>query len=187
MRLVLCTVCVVLAATGCGSSKTQESQPNGLPRARTADEWAQRVVNRVLRPLNADLVVVNTFETPQVRLYLTTRNEQALRTIHGRLGDLQRCTSKLETIGPPPSGERAMRRVDGYLHRACASYEQVADRLLEATDLLTSNKSDRVTRAEEQLRAATPPSQNAARMLTAGIKIAQTLAPFRRAGLQPSV
>jgi hypothetical protein len=179
MRLLLTLLFVALLAAGCGSSKE-----DAAPTARTPDEWAQRIVNRFLRPLNQDLVVVTNFSSPQVRVYIATRNEQTLNAISTRLGDLKRCTNKLDSIGPPPSGQAAMARVYDRFRRACTAYERVADKLLDATDLLTKGRAQR---AESLLRSASPDSRDAAQSFAAGVKIAQSLAPFRRAGLRPSV
>jgi hypothetical protein len=63
----------------------------------------------------------------------------------------------------------------------------VARNLLEATDLLSAGRADATGRGEQAARAARAPSARAAKELMAGIKIAQSLPPFRRAGLRPSV
>ena len=80
-----------LLAGGCGSSSSKDATttaPKVLPQAASADEWASRVVNRVLRPLNKDLVVVSNFNTPTVRVYIASKNQQTLDIINKRLGDL---------------------------------------------------------------------------------------------------
>jgi len=189
MRVVLMLLSLTLLLAGCGSKKDEGDVkvPGLLPPAGTSDEWAQRVVNRLLRPLNQDLIVITNFPSAQVRAYIVTQNEQALQTIHARLGDLRKCTQKLDVIGKPPEGNPALQRVDDRLRTACASYEDVADKLLKATDLLGSGKDAQVIEGEKLQASAGKPSRTAAQSLSAGIKIAQTLAPFRRAGLQPSV
>jgi hypothetical protein len=189
MRVAVALLCLVLLVAGCGSKKDEKpvNVPSLLAPARTPDEWAQRVVNRLLRPLSQDLPVITNFASAQVRAYIVTGNEQALQTIHARLGDLQKCTQKLDIIGKPPGGQEALRRVDERLRTACASYEDVADKLLKATDLLASGKADKVVEGEKLQASAGKPSRAAAEALSAGIKTAQSLAPFRRAGLQPSV
>ena len=179
-----------LLLSGCGSSKAEEQQPapNVLPRAATPDVWAKRVVDGVLRPLNRDLVVVQNFDNPQVRVYVASRNEQTLRIIHNRLGDLRTCSAKVTRIGPPPSGAApSFSRIHNHLQEACEAYEEVAATLLDATDLLASGKTDDARRGADKVAEAREPSARAAKELTAGVKIAQGLAPFRRAGLRPSV
>jgi hypothetical protein len=159
-----------------------------LPRAANADAWAGRVVNRLLRPLSRDLVVVQNFNNAQVRIYIGTRNEQTLRIIHTRLGDLSQCSTKLAVIGPPPDGApAAYDQVNSHFKAACKAYEQVASTLLEATDLLASGNKEDGSRGADLVTEAHEPSGTAAKELAAGVKIAQGLAPFRRAGLQPSV
>jgi hypothetical protein len=181
--------CLGLLLAGCGSSKKAASPPPSptLPNARTPDQWARRIVDLFLRPLNRDLVVLNSYDNPQVRVYIISRNAQTLRIIHQRLGDLRGCTGKLATIGPPPSGEAALARVDRHFKTACKSYEDVAGKLLEATDSLASGDADKTTHGQRLVASARPASRRAADELLAGIKVAQSLPPFRRAGLKPSV
>ena len=180
-----------LLVSGCGSSNAKEEPGptvNVLPRAATTDIWAQRVVDFLLRPLNKDLVVVQNFDSPQVRIYIATRNATTLRVIHNRLGDLKACSSKLDEIGPPPDGAAARYdRIQDHLRKACSAYEDVADKLLEATDLMASGSKENASKGADVVAEAHDPSATAAKELAAGIKIAQGLKPFRRAGLQPSV
>jgi hypothetical protein len=190
MRVVILVLCIGLVAAGCGSKKKSASQqpvPSLLTPARTPDEWALRVVNRFLRPLNQDLTVLNNYNSPQVRAYIVTQNAQALRTINARLGDLKTCKLKLDIIGRPPAGQPELQRVDTKLRDACRSYQDVAGRLLKATDLLSSGDPAKIASGQKARISATPASRDAATALTAAIKIAQSLAPFRRAGLKPSV
>jgi hypothetical protein len=190
MNRALLLVCLCLLIAGCGSSKKASSPPPPpavLPKAQTPDQWARRIVDLFLRPLNRDLVVLNSYDNPQIRLYIISKNPQTLQIIHSRLGDLRRCTGKLVRIGPPPSGDNVLARVDQRFRSACTSYEQVAVKLLEATDLLGSGKPDAAARAGHLVGSARPASRRAAADFVAGIKIAQTLPSFRRAGLKPSV
>jgi hypothetical protein len=190
MRSVLALFCLALVVAGCGSNSNSDANvtvPHLLAPAKTPDEWAQRVVNRLLRPLNQDLVVLSSFNSPQVRVYIVTQNEQALATIHNRLSDLQKCTQKLDIIGKPPGSDAKLEHIDQELRAACAAYEQVATKLTKATDLFTTGKSDKVIEAEKLQASASTPSRIAAQHLGAAIKTAQSMAPFRRAGLKPSV
>jgi hypothetical protein len=196
MRLIVpaaALLATTLVAGGCGSSSSNNAAtttapaPQVLPRAATADEWASRVVNKVLRPLNKDLVVVSNFNTPTVRIYLASRNQQTINVINKRMNDLAKCSTRLEVIGPPPPGSAKLDQINQHLKKACASYEDVANRLLAATELLSSGSKDDAAKGDEALQAVRGPSSNAARELTAGVRLAQGTAAFRRAGLQPSV
>jgi hypothetical protein len=194
MRLTVPAAALLATTTllaGCGSSSSNNAAtttaPEVLPRAATADEWATRVVNRILRPLNRDLVVVSNFNTPTVRVYIASKNQQTLNVIHKRLGDLRQCATRLQVIGPPPAGSAKLAQVHERLKSACSAYVQVATKLLEATDLLSSGSKDDATKGDDMIQSVSGPSSEAARELTAGVRIAQGIPAFRRAGLQPSV
>jgi hypothetical protein len=192
MRLIVpaaALLATTLLAGGCGSSNkaATTTAPKVLPRALSADEWAARVVNRLLRPLNKDLAVVSNFNTPTVRVYIASRNQQTLKVIRKRLGDLQQCSTKLAVIGPPPAGSTKLERVDDHLTKACSAYDDVAKQLLHATDLLSAGNAKDAERGADALRGVGDPSARGAKELTAGVRIAQSIAAFRRAGLQPSV
>lgn len=194
MKLILPVAALVAAALlagGCGSSSSDNAAtttaPKVLPQAQSADEWASRVVDKVLRPLNKDLVVVSNFNTPTVRIYLASRNQRTINVINKRMGDLARCSTRLEVIGPPPQGSAKLDQVNTHLKKACAAYEDVANKLLAATVLLSSTNKDDNAKGDAAIQDVREPSSNAARELTAGIKIAQGIPSFRRAGLQPSV
>ena len=192
MRISLALVLLVgaFALTACGSShKTSEttSVPNVLPTATTPDEWAKRVVNVLLRPLNRDLQVVNGFNDPNVLVYIANQNPTTLRIIKNRLGDLSQCSSKLVTIGPPPQARKPLRRVNTQLQKACASYVRLAAQLKQATLFISSGRSDVIARGRKVLADARPLNNTAADQFATAIRSAQVLAEFRRAGLQPSV
>jgi hypothetical protein len=180
---------VALLAAGCGSHKKSESVtlPHVLPNAKSPDEWAQRIVDRFLRPLNKDLQVVTNFNNPQIRLFIASGNPTTLRIIDTRMHDLQRCTSKLVAIGPPPPNQPKLTDVSFHFRRACPDYEQVAAKLLQATEFLGSGRSDVISRGEDVARSARPASGRAANQFAAGVKIAQRLPEFQRAGLKPSL
>ena len=196
MRLILSAAALLattLLAGGCGSSSSNNAAtttappPNVLPRATTADEWASRVVNKVLRPLSKDLPVVSNFNTPTVRVYLASRNQQTIDVINKRMGDLAKCSTRLEVIGPPPPGSAKLDQINQHLKKACAAYEDVANKLLAATELLSSGSKDDAAKGDDALQEVRAPSSTGARELTAGVKLAQGVPAFRRAGLQPSV
>jgi hypothetical protein len=193
MKLIVAAalLATTLLAGGCGSSSsetaTTTTTPNVLPQAATADEWAKRVVDKVLRPLNKDLVVLSNFNTPTVRVYIASRNQQTLDVINKRLGDLAKCSTKLAVIGPPPEGSAKLDQVNEHLTNACKSYEEVANKLLTATELLSSGNKDDAVKGDDAIQAVREPSSKAAAELTAGINVAQGIPAFRRAGLQPSV
>jgi hypothetical protein len=158
-----------------------------LPRATTADEWAKRVVDKILRPLNPDLAVVSNFNTPTVRVYIASRNEQTLDVIRKRLGNLAQCSTRLDVIGPPPAGSAKLGQVNEHLTKACAAYEDVATTLLHATDLLSSGSKDDAAKGDDLIQTVRDPSTKGAQELTAAVRLAQGIPAFRRAGLQPSV
>jgi hypothetical protein len=188
--LALLLLIVALVLTACGSSNKSAqttSLPTVLPTATTPDEWAKRVVNMLLRPLNRDLQVVNGFNDPNVLLYIANQNPTTLRIIKTRLGDLSKCSSKLVTIGPPPQSRKPLRRVNTQLKKACATYVQLAPQLQKATLFISSGRTDVIAEGRKTLRNARPLNNTAAEQFAAAIKSAQALPEFRRAGLQPSV
>jgi hypothetical protein len=186
---LLCAVAVV--AAGCGSSKkhaaTLPLPTNVLPQAKTPDEWATRIVNRFLRPLNKDLSVLNGFNSPDIRLFIASQNPTTLKIIDQRLQDLKQCSAKLVAIGPPPAGNKQLARINADFTSACAKYVQVAETLMKATDFLSSGRTDVMSKGEELARSMRPTSGLAANKLVAGVRIAQKLPEFQRAGLKPSV
>jgi hypothetical protein len=179
---------IALLAAGCGSKKeaaTTTTIPI-LPDARTSDEWAQRIVNRFLAPLNKDLQVLNGLNNPQIRIFIASGNQTTLRVIDRRMKDLQRCTDKLVTIGPPTSDDEQFQRVDRLFHSACKNYEDVADTVLDVVPKLSSGRTDVIQVGQEELRKSIPTSQAAAKDFQKAIAIAQKRPEFRNAGLQSS-
>jgi hypothetical protein len=189
LLLLLCTTALVV--TACGSSKKSAepttSLPRLLPAAQTPDEWAQRVVNGLLRPLNQDLQVVNGFNDPNVMVYIANKNQTTLRVIRTRLGDLAQCSNKLIAIGPPPPGRKPLAPVNSALQKACTTYVDLAQRLQKATLFISSGRSDVINEGRKVLREARPTNNAAGARFAAAIKLAQKLPEFRRAGLEPSV
>jgi hypothetical protein len=179
----------VFLLAGCGSKKSASpttTEPNVPQAAQTSDQWAQRVVDWFMRPLSADIAVINSFDNPQVRLYVQSGNQQAIETINARMNDLKRCGNHLIRVGPPPGNDRTLTQIDDHLRKACAAYTEVADTLLQATKLLSSSgEQDKV--AQDALKGIGAKTRRAALELTAGIKLAQARGDFRRAGLKPSV
>lgn len=191
MRYVLAlSVVLALLAGGCssGGSKKKSATPQSpavLPAAKTADEWARRVVDRLFRPLNRDLQVLNALNIPDVKIYIASANPDAIRILNRSLADLSLCNARLTSIGPPPKGQ-ALGQVSRYLLLACGQYERVTSILKKAIPMLASGRAD-VTRQGQRLTAqARPPSGLAARYLLSAVKIAQKQPAFVRAGLQQS-
>ncbi len=187
-------IALLLAATlvaGCGSksksASTTTTVSNLPPAAQTSDQWASRVVDWFLRPLNPDLAVVGNFDNSQVRLYIETQNQQTLNTIYARMSDLQRCDDHLARVGPPPGDDQQLKAIDSHFRQACAAYAQVGATLTRATRLLSSGKQDQVAKGEQALNGIGATTRKAAVELTGGVKLAQQRGEFRRAGLKPSV
>jgi hypothetical protein len=178
---------VALLAAGCGSKKAETTTSIPLlPDAKTSDEWALRIVNRFLTPLNKDLQVLNGLNSPQIRIYIASGNQTTISILNKRMNDLARCTDKLVTIGPPTSDDEQFQHVDRLFHSACKNYEQVAETVLEAVPMLSSGRTDVIQEGEKRLRDSTPESEAAAKDFQRAIKIAQTRVEFRNAGLQES-
>jgi hypothetical protein len=190
MRWIGAMTLLVLAllAAGCGSKKeagTTATVPL-LPDARTSDEWAQRIVRRFLTPLNKDLQVLNGLNNTQIRIYIASGNKTTLDVIERRMTDLEHCTDKLVTIGPPTTDDEQFQQVDRLFHRACKNYERVAKTVLDALPKLSSGRTDVINVGAKELRQTIPASRAAANDLQKAIKIAQTRPEFRNAGLQRS-
>ncbi len=191
LRVLIVLLLMATLVAGCGS-KGKSTAPtttasNLPPAAQTSDQWASRVVDWFLRPLNPDLAVVGNFANSQVRFYIETQNQQALNTIYARMSDLQRCDDHLLRVGPPPGDDQQLKAIDGHFHLACTAYVQVGATLARATRLLSSGKQGQVASGEQALRGIGPTTRKAAVELTAGVKLAQQRGEFRRAGLKPSV
>ena len=112
-RALLLLLCLSFAVAGCGSSKKETSSvPIGpvLPAAQTPAEWADRVVNIFLRPINTDLNVVTNFNNPQIRLFIASQNPTTLRII------------KKDHADEPPDGfDPILSAVDFSFKVACPS------------------------------------------------------------------
>ena len=188
-RAFLVLLCAVVLLTGCGSKKQTATIPIGpvLPAATTRQEWADRIVNIFLRPLNKDLAVVSSFNNPQIRLYIASQNPTTLRIIKNRMNDLMRCSNKLVQIGPPPGNDPKLKSIDEKFHNACDDYVVVAKALQDATPLLASGRTDVMAEGEKRIRAVKDESGRAGNNFVAAVKVAQNLPEFQRAGLKPSV
>jgi len=191
LRVLIVLLLVATLGAGCGSkskSASTTTTASNLPAAaQTSDQWASRVVDWFLRPLNPDLAVVGNFANSQVRFYIETQNQQALNTIYARMSDLQRCGDHLARVGPPPGDDQQLKAIDGHFHQACTAYAKVGATLTQATRLLSSGKQDQVAKGERALRGIGATTRKGAIELTAGVKLAQQRGEFRRAGLKPSV
>jgi hypothetical protein len=189
-RVLLVLLCLSFTLAGCGSKKKETaSVPIGpvLPAAQTPAEWADRVVNIFLRPINTDLNVVTNFNNPQIRLFIASQNPTTLQIIKKRMNDLKRCSAKLVQIGPPPGDNAQLKTIDDNFHKACKDYEVVADVLQRATPFLASGRTDVMAEGEKKIRSVKDESGRAANTFAAAIRIAQHLPVFQRAGLKPSV
>ena len=191
LRVLIVLLLMATLVAGCGS-KSKSTAPtttasNLPPPAQTSDQWASRVVDWFLRPLNPDLAVVGNFGSSQVRFYIETQNQQALNTIYARMSDLQRCDDHLLRVGPPPGDDQQLKAIDSHFRQACTAYVQVGATLTRATRLLSSGKQGQVASGEQALRGIGTTTRKAAVELTAGVKLAQQRGEFRRAGLKPSV
>lgn len=177
---------------GCGSKKESSPPPPPppqlLPPAATADEWAGRIVNRLLRPTNRDIQVLLALNNPQTKIYIQERNQNTLRILNNRIGDLGRCSDRLTAIGSPPQiagDKRQLNRIDGELHLACRHYVKVSEIVLDAVGLMSSESSDDHLRGLKRLAEARTDAQAAAVAYDKAVRIAQGLAEFRRHGLKP--
>jgi hypothetical protein len=188
--VLIVLVASALLVAGCGSKKSASpttTASNAPQPAQTSDQWAHRVVDWFLRPLSADLPVIDNFGNSQVRFYIQTGNQQAIQTINARMNDLKRCGNHLVRVGPPPGDDDALKEIDRHFRTSCTAYADLAVQLLEATKLLSSGKQAQISKGIDTLNGIGAQSRRAAVELTAGIKLAQARGDFRRAGLKPSV
>jgi hypothetical protein len=189
--VLIALVATALLVAGCGSKSKSVAPPTTVPNvpqaAQTSDQWAHRVVDWFLRPLNPELVVVGSFSSPQVRLYIETQNQQALQTIDRRMTDLQRCGDHLTRVGPPPGDDQQLLKIQSHFRQACTVYAKLGATLARAAKLMSSGKQDQVSKGEQSLSGIGDDTRRAAVELTAGVKLAQSRGDFRRAGLKPSV
>ena len=190
MRFVALLFCLALLAAGCGSDdKSSAPPPTILPNAATPDEWAGRIVNRLMRPMNKNLQVLGTLNNPQIKIYIEQENPTTLRILNNRMTDLGKCSDRLLTIGPPPAEAvdiKQLRQVDAALHRACPHYVNVSKTVLEAVEMLSSGREDVVAEGDKKLASAAPDSQAAALAYQQAIQVAQKLDEFKLHGLKPS-
>jgi hypothetical protein len=187
LALLLVACACVLSACGSSHKAAETTVPQVLPNATTPDVWAKRIVDRLLRPLNRDLQVVNGFNDPNVIVYIANQNPTTLRIIKTRLDDLSQCSSKLVTIGPPPPARKPLGPINSQLQKACTTYVQLAAQLKKATLFMSSGRADVIAQGRKLLADARPTNNTAADQFATAIKAAQVLPEFRRAGLQPSV
>ena len=184
--LFLVLVAALLAACGSSKKSSQSTPTVILPQAQTGDQWALRIVNRLMRPLNKDLQVVNGLNNPNVLLFIINRNRATLAIVNRRLGDLAQCSNKLVSIGPPPPRSKPLKRTNAKFHAACRYYVDLAQKLQKVALFLSSGRSDVIAEGRKLLRDARPTANAAARTYCAAITLAQRQPEFRRAGLRPS-
>jgi hypothetical protein len=185
MMVRLCALLLSVAAltTGCGSG---DEGPEPLPPAATSEEWAGRVVNRIIRPLNRDIEVLGTLDDPQTLIYIQTE-EQTLEVLDRRLNDLAECNAKLDAIGEPPPTEEGptMQRVESLFREACDHYEKVAEQVLDAVTLMSSGREEEFIRGNRMLRAAGPDAAAGAEAYEEAVRFARAVPEFQAKGLQP--
>jgi hypothetical protein len=190
MRLVALFFCLALLVAGCGGDdKSSEPPPTILPNAQTPDEWAGRIVNRLMRPMNKNLQVLGQLNNPQIKIYVEQENPTTLQIIDNRMKDLGKCSDRLLTIGPPPpeaADIKQLKQVDAALHRACPNYVKVSNIVLDAVEKMSSGREDVVNEGNKELATAGPYSQRAALAYQQAIQVAQKLDEFKLRGLKPS-
>lgn len=186
MMLWFCALLLSVAtlAAGCGSG---DDGPEPLPRAATAEEWAGRVVNRLIRPMNRNIEVLGTLDDPQTTIYIQTQNKTTLDVLDRRLNDLAQCNEKLDAIGEPPPTEArpAMERVQGLFRKACTHYEQVAEKVIVAVKLMSSGRDEEVIRGHGELTEANRPAAAGAKAYDKAVLAAARLPEFQLHGLRP--
>jgi redox-regulated HSP33 family molecular chaperone len=187
MRRVLVLLPVVLLLAACGS-KEEKPSVQVLPAAATADEWAKRVVDRLLRPTNNDIATLVRLNNFQTKLYIEEGNPDTLQIIRESMSDLAKCSDRLVTIGPPPesaSDKGRLDRINTALHTACEHYVKVSKNVLDAVKLMSSGRADVIKRGEGMLADAVPDAQEGAKAYDEAVTTAQQLPEFRRNGLKP--
>jgi hypothetical protein len=178
---------LALLVVGCGSKK-ENAPVQVLPTAATADEWARRVVDRLLRPTNRDIQTLVTLNNFQTKLYIEEGNPDTLQVIDERMNDLAKCDDRLVAIGPPPESaaeKGRLDRINSALHTACDHYVKVSETVLDAVKLMSSGRADVIKRGEGKLRDAVPDAQEGAKAYDEAVTTAQQLPVFRRNGLKP--
>jgi hypothetical protein len=188
MKRILLLLAVAAVVPGCGSSHhtSRTTLPTVLPLAKNPDQWAVRIVEFYLRPLNRELVVVNGFNNPQIVRYIVSQNRTTLRIVRQRLADLARCSDRLVAIGPPPASRAQLEPVYRSFKDACVSYVEMAGTLQQAALDLSSGRTDVIAEGRKLLLRLRPVSAKAGTNFAAGLRAAQVLPEFRRAGLRPS-
>jgi hypothetical protein len=180
VTIVAAAVFAGLLLAGCGGGSNKSSTP-GL----TAEQYAERVVDRFLRPLNTDLGVLTALNKPDIKLYLLSGQKTTIRILESRLGDLSRCTSRLDAIGPPPSEPATLPRIDTKLREACQHYESVAKTLLRGLPELTSGDPARQRKGQRIFASVFEESKAGSLALQDAVSSMQENGAFLKAGVRP--
>lgn len=162
---------LALLLGGCGSS--QEPAAPTVPPAKTQPEWITRLVDRFLRDMNQNLMIVSTLGSPQVMIYLQTGNETTIRILKARMSDLRDCSNKLARVGPPPSSDAPLDRIYDNFKTSCPFYERIAGAVLKAVPLLSSGDAKKIVRGQSEFKKANAPSRDAARYYGAAVNLLQ--------------
>jgi hypothetical protein len=187
--VIICVLLLAGVAAACGEDSKQAATTTvvqRLPQAQSAGEWAQRVVDNFLRPLNKDLTVLNALNVPDIRIYIASANPQTLRILRQRMNHLSECGNALTAIGPPPGDAPEQNPVFTGLNTSCTHYQKVSTTLLKALPLLSSGRADVAKRGQDMMDAVKPDTREAANALVKAICTAQRQGSFQRAGLRPS-
>jgi hypothetical protein len=185
--VLLLLLSLALLATGCGSKK-ETPTIQALPTARTPDEWAGRIVNRLLRPMNRDIEILLALNNPQTKIFIQERIQTTIGIVNRRMRDLGKCSDRLDTIGPPPQtapDKRQLNRIEASLDRACLHYVKVSQIVLDAVRLMSSLNSDDHEVGVKKLPEAVPDARAGAAAYDRAVMIAQGLGEFRRQGVKP--
>jgi hypothetical protein len=150
----------------------------------TPQQYASGVVDRLLRPLNKDLSVLNALNSPDIRLYLLTAQPTTVRILKRRLLDLRACADRLDRIGSPPDDPPGLARIDEKLRSVCEHYGRVASKLLAAVAQLGSSDPAVKKKGAAVFSSVFDESKQGSLALRDAIALMQAQPAFRRAGVR---